>query len=269
MRWWLLVLLAVSCWASASSDDSLEEWNSWQKKDALVILDDSNFEKLTQARSGHTTGHWFVMFGARWCGYCRSMMEEWNKTALSLRGSDTSVAYVDTGKNPFLSLRFNITMYPTLLLFREGSMYEYRGDRSRHLMVEFTASGYLLEEPREVPPDFGTFDEIVLQMQEYSGKLIRLWETSPYVFMGSVFAGVFFGCFLPFMYVMSAPEGDYFEIARAVEKKQEGSQEAVEPTAVASNESNSTEPGSASAETVTGQSQSVTDRKKNKHKNKT
>lgn len=32
----------------------------------VVILDDSNFEHLTQAATGATTGDWFVKFYAPW-----------------------------------------------------------------------------------------------------------------------------------------------------------------------------------------------------------
>lgn len=34
----------------------------------VVVLDTSNFEHLTQASTGQTTGKWFVKFYAPWCG---------------------------------------------------------------------------------------------------------------------------------------------------------------------------------------------------------
>ncbi len=33
----------------------------------VVVLDDSNFEHLTQASTGATTGDWFVEVGAKAC----------------------------------------------------------------------------------------------------------------------------------------------------------------------------------------------------------
>lgn len=33
----------------------------------VVVLDDQNFEHLTQAATGATTGDWFVAFKAPWC----------------------------------------------------------------------------------------------------------------------------------------------------------------------------------------------------------
>ena len=37
----------------------------------VIALNDENFEHLTQAASGATTGKWFVKFYAPWCGHCQ------------------------------------------------------------------------------------------------------------------------------------------------------------------------------------------------------
>ena len=43
----------------------------------VVTLTSKTFEHLTQAATGATTGDWFVMFYAPWCGHCRELMPTW------------------------------------------------------------------------------------------------------------------------------------------------------------------------------------------------
>ena len=39
----------------------------------VTVLDDKNFEHLTQAGTGATTGDWFIKFYAPWCGHCKRL----------------------------------------------------------------------------------------------------------------------------------------------------------------------------------------------------
>jgi thiol-disulfide isomerase/thioredoxin len=179
--------------------------DNWKKGDAVIHLNDANFEHLTQSASGWTTGDWFVMFGAPWCKHCKAMMLNWNETARDLKG-EINVAVIDASYNPFTAQRFNITAYPTVILLRQGRAYEYKGDRYWKKMIVFARLEYQNEPSFKIPPAHGTFDELVVRLQEWSGKVLKLYETNPMLFFGSIFGGIFFGCFLPFAYVFSAQE---------------------------------------------------------------
>lgn len=47
----------------------------------VVVLGDDNFEHLTQAGSGATTGDWLVEFYAPWCGHCKKLAPIYEKVA--------------------------------------------------------------------------------------------------------------------------------------------------------------------------------------------
>ena len=54
-------------------------------------LTDSNFESLTQASTGATTGDWFIKFYAPWCGHCKSLVPIWEGDLLLYIRIDTFV----------------------------------------------------------------------------------------------------------------------------------------------------------------------------------
>ena len=184
-----------------------EVWGSldeWKKGDAMIYLNDNNFEHLTQATSGQTTGDWFILFGAPWCTYCDEMMLNWNHTARDLKG-DVNVATIDASNNPFTAQRFNITGYPTLLLLHKGRAYEYKGHRYWKNFIVFARLEYEQAPSFEIPPAHGTFDEVVFNVQKYLNNLASLLDTNPLLFVASVICGIVFGCILPYGYILSAP----------------------------------------------------------------
>ena len=62
--------------------------------DQVVVLHDDEFEKLTQATTGATTGDWIIEFYAPWCGHCKQLTPVWEHLAKRLQGK-VNVAKVD------------------------------------------------------------------------------------------------------------------------------------------------------------------------------
>lgn len=108
-------------------------------------LTSASFEHDTQAATGSTTGDWFVMFFAPWCGFCKQLHPVWNELAAEVN-KQVNVATVDATIHNDLSKRFEIRGYPTLILFSGGKMYKYDGARDLEALKTFALEGYKSQE---------------------------------------------------------------------------------------------------------------------------
>jgi thioredoxin domain-containing protein 5 len=52
-----------------------------ETKSNVIVLTNDNFEHLTQASTGATTGDWMVEFYAPWCGHCKKLAPTYEKLA--------------------------------------------------------------------------------------------------------------------------------------------------------------------------------------------
>jgi protein disulfide-isomerase-like protein len=115
----------------------------------VVTLTDETFEHTTQAATGQTTGKWFVMFYASWCGHCQRLHPIWDELATSLVNDtdETShnsilVAKVDAVAARVTAERFSVKSFPTLLFFADRRMYKYDGPRYVADLLAFARTGY-------------------------------------------------------------------------------------------------------------------------------
>jgi len=93
-------------------------------KGAVVVLTDTNFEKTLKESPDDV---WFVLFYAVWCGHCKAMMGDWERTAVALKGQ-AKIAKVDANTNTAIAQHFGIQGFPTIKLFPPNS------DRSWHAL---------------------------------------------------------------------------------------------------------------------------------------
>jgi len=123
---------------------------------AVRDLTDTDFEAVTQAATGQTTGRWLVQFYAPWCGHCTAMAPTLETVALRLREEDPDagvlVARVDATRNPILARRFGVTSYPTVYFFTRQKMYFYSGGNSVSALIRFVKTGHTGQSALDVPP---------------------------------------------------------------------------------------------------------------------
>ena len=63
------------------------------------------------------------MFHAAWCGYCKQMYPKFRKMSLENK-HNVQYAKIDGTKNYNLLLKYNISGFPTFLLFENGKHKE-------------------------------------------------------------------------------------------------------------------------------------------------
>lgn len=194
--------------------------NVGPERKALIYLNDSNFEHLTQAASGSTTGDWFVMFAANWCTYCREVLPQWNITARELNG-EVNVAVLEESVSRVTIRRLNVTAFPTLIFIRNGRAYEFKGNRSWKDMVTFVRLEYQDASSFEIPPEPDMLDHVLGQMDQFFSDAYSLYFYQPLTFFFSIIFGVLFGCVLPYGYILSAPMDPNFAIPQRPNKSKD------------------------------------------------
>ena len=144
--------LILSIFSSVKATSSLSNEAS-----GIIELTDENFEHLTQASTGQTTGKWFVFFSSQKCPHCTTLYPKWKTLSeeLSTEHPDSSVlvAMVDVTNSPELVQRFNIQSMPTLYYFADMGMYEYgpKSPRNVDSLINYVLEGYKSGEKLDVP----------------------------------------------------------------------------------------------------------------------
>lgn len=136
------------------------------------VLTNANFEDETQASTGATTGDWFVKFYAPWCGHCKALAPTWDDLAWEIRKTVT-VAKVDVTENRALGQRFGITGFPTLLFFRQGKVYKYKGMRTVEALEAFANGGYRDTDPKDVPPPPSAVVTVLTDLMQWYTNMLQ------------------------------------------------------------------------------------------------
>ena len=118
-------------------------------------LTDADFEYLTQASTGMTTGDWLIMFHAPWCGFCRRLSGDWEKVARGLH-ERAVVAKMDATVHFQTATRFDVISFPTIILLSKGKMYKHSGGRSVESLIDFALNPDSDKvEPQPIPAPMG------------------------------------------------------------------------------------------------------------------
>lgn len=107
------------------------------KHSDVVRLGEDNFMPLIV----ETREAFFVAFILPSCGACKSLMPDWERLAAQLK-NETRVGKVNVAEERNLTEMWGVGRFPTLLLFRDGKVFAYDGDRDIDSMRRFALEGY-------------------------------------------------------------------------------------------------------------------------------
>jgi protein disulfide-isomerase-like protein len=114
-----------------------------------TVLDLTATADFEQAMS-NTTMPILIKFYAPWCGHCKVLAPVFEELAPKVDGVAT-VAKVNCDVARSLGQRFSIRGYPTVKMFHDNKMWEYRGPRTVAALDEYVRGGFVGQEHTDMP----------------------------------------------------------------------------------------------------------------------
>lgn len=117
-----------------------------------LLLDEAALQRFLSRDAG--VGASFVKFFAPWCPHCRAMAGAYTRVGEALR-DQINVIEVNCEAHHATCVKYNIKSFPTLRMYNEGEMVEFRGSRSFDAMKTWAlkvggASGMLKIEAKQL-----------------------------------------------------------------------------------------------------------------------
>ncbi|XP_073813690.1 uncharacterized protein [Musca autumnalis] len=138
---------------------------------AVKELADDNFEHLTQASTGATTGDWLVFFYSADCVFCLRLHATWEavgahlKHRLNVARINRLEAGISTAK------RFGVTESPEFILLRQGKVYRYKSKLyTAQQFIDFATKDYAKQtNPEVVPPEVNNMNNFITDQLKSMG----------------------------------------------------------------------------------------------------
>ncbi|KAJ9585831.1 hypothetical protein L9F63_020533 [Diploptera punctata] len=159
------------------NDDMILHTFTENKEPAVKELSDDNFEHLTQAASGATTGDWFIMFYSTDCVECQRLQARFEAVGAKLR-TRMNVARVNKHTTGAVTARrFGVWEVPSFILFRQGNMYRYTIHKYDVVsFVSFVTDWYKNARKEKVPVPKNEVDDFLQMVVDYLRDNPWIWK---------------------------------------------------------------------------------------------
>jgi len=126
----------------SGSGESKSKSSDKGSKDDVIVLTDSNFDKLVL----DSEDVWLVEFFAPWCGHCKNLAPEWQKAATELKGK-VKLGALDATVHQAKAQEYGIQGYPSIKFFHggrkdRGDATDYTGGRTAEEIVAWASEKY-------------------------------------------------------------------------------------------------------------------------------
>ena len=101
-----------------------------------VSQSEENFQNGAEA-SGAAK---IVLYYVPWCPHCKNVMPEWNKLEKEAEKTGVEVEKVDCEEKPEEAQKQDVEGFPTIILFKNGKVVNYEGERTSEALKEFINS---------------------------------------------------------------------------------------------------------------------------------
>ncbi|XP_064535284.1 thioredoxin domain-containing protein [Drosophila montana] len=169
----------------AINEDEILQFFSDNREPGVKELSDDNFEHLTQASTGATTGDWFVFFYSAECVLCQRLYAIWESVGGKLKRKINVARMNSLGAGVSTAKRLKIEEAPEFIFLRHGKIYRYSSkEYTPKAFIEFAEAGYLKNtHPENVPQPSSLLDELSIgRVFDY----LNSYGTLPLAFMGAL-----------------------------------------------------------------------------------
>lgn len=173
-----------------------------EKYQEMLQLTDTNFDKEIATLSENGV-KWFLIFYVDTCGYCKKAIETLKEEIIPKYEDNDKIRFggVNCNTNIWLSIRFNITYIPYMVLLENNKMYEFKNHLSPESFEKFVNEEKTIEDALEIPlhstyfflfktiakESYFVLKENIQQFMKRHGYNIQI---SNYVMVGIIFSSV-------------------------------------------------------------------------------
>ncbi|KAG7158858.1 protein disulfide-isomerase A4-like [Homarus americanus] len=154
---------------------------------AVVVLTTANFSKTVKSKDLI-----LVEFYAPWCRHCKALEPDYEAAAKDLKEHSIPLAKVDATEEKEITDEYGVKGYPTLLVFRNGRQFEYKGKRDHSGKLSF----------------FHTFDDVTAEQLKLKVNTITI-----------IMPEIYHSKYEDKVFRYNKATGTYREIAAWIEKK--------------------------------------------------
>ncbi|EDV99235.1 thioredoxin domain-containing protein [Drosophila grimshawi] len=168
----------------AVNEEEIVQFFGENREPGVKELSDDNFEHLTQASTGATTGDWFIFFYSAECVLCQRLYAVWEAVGGTLRRKINVARMNSLTAGMGTAQRLKIAEAPEFVFLRLGKLYRYPlKDYTPKAFIEFVEDGYLRNtQPEDVPKPSSLIDELSFEhLMDY----IRNSGTLPLAVVGT------------------------------------------------------------------------------------